>query len=285
MTDKLLCYDLHSHTTASDGLLTPADLVRRAALNHVDVLAITDHDTVAGLAEAQATIMAEKLPLHLINGVEISTYWHNIEIHIVGLKIAIDSPELGELLQKQALSRRERAIKIDQKLARLGIMKAYQQAQVYAQGEIVSRAHFARFLVDSGQVKDVSQAFKKYLGRSGMAYVPPIWCSVIDAVQQIHVAGGLAVVAHPTRYGLTQTKLKKLLTDFKQAGGEAIEVSQSRQSVKDFNLLSQYANNFALLASQGSDFHNFSDYLDLGKTEPLSKIVKPIWYNWPENKQ
>ncbi|OCG24866.1 hypothetical protein A9G11_02925 [Gilliamella sp. wkB108] len=272
--------DLHSHTTASDGILTPTDLVKRAVSNQIDILAITDHDTVKGLFEAQQTINEENLPLKLINGVEISTIWKNNEIHVVGLNIDIEHTQLLTLLLSQEQGRINRAIAISNKLAKLHIENAYEQAQQFAKGDIVSRSHFARFLVAKGYVKDIKQAFKKYLGKSGYAYVPSQCCSIVDAINAIHAAGGQAVLAHPSRYDLTLTKLKLLITEFKAAGGDAIEVSQSRQTQDDLQKLAKLANEFELLASQGSDFHDLVNYLDLGKTTPLPGSVTPIWHNW-----
>ncbi|WP_218059182.1 RNase RNM [Gilliamella sp. wkB178] len=278
--EKKVIVDLHSHTTASDGILTPTELVKRAVNNQIDILAITDHDTVKGLPEAQQVIKDEKLPLKLVCGVEISTIWKNNEIHIVGLNIDIENAELVALLLSQEQRRIKRAIAISEKLAKLHIEDAYTQAQQFAKGDIVSRAHFARFLVANGWVKDVKQAFKKYLGKSGYAYVPTQCCSISDAVNTIHAAGGQAVLAHPTRYDLTLTKLKLLIADFKDCGGDAIEVSQSRQTQDDLQKLAKLANQFELLASQGSDFHDLVNYLDLGKTTPLPGSVTPIWHNW-----
>lgn len=273
-------YDLHSHTTASDGMLLPAELVKRAVDNCVDVLAITDHDSTAGLEEARNTISQDKLPLILINGVEISTVWKNQGIHIVGLNIDPNHDHLQQLLRKQTEYRRERAQEIAAKLAGLGIVDSYQKAEQYAQGEIVSRAHFARYLVDLGIVKDINKAFKRYLGKGKPAYISPRWCSITEAVEAIHAAGGVAVLAHPTRYDLTATKLRKLLDEFKQIGGDAIEVSQSRQSRDELYMLAKYALQYEFLASQGSDFHSIGQYVDLGKVEPLTENVTPIWYNW-----
>ncbi|MBI0061608.1 hypothetical protein A9G15_06125 [Gilliamella apis] len=272
--------DLHSHTTASDGILTPSELVKRAVDNQINMLAITDHDTIKGLLEAKATIERNNLPVKLIYGVEVSTMWKNNEIHIVGLNIDIENSHLLELLTAQEQSRIDRAISISEKLAKVSIDNAYEQAQQFSKGDIVSRAHFARFLVANNYVKDIKRAFKKYLGKSGYAYVPAKWCSIADAVNAIHAAGGQAVLAHPTRYDLTLTKLKLLISEFKSYGGDGIEVSQSRQTQDDLQRLAKLANEFELLASQGSDFHDLLNYLDLGKTTPLPGSVTPIWHNW-----
>lgn len=273
-------YDLHSHTKASDGILTPAQVVQRAVDNLVDVLAITDHDTVKGLNEAHQYIQDKNLSIRLINGVEISTLWKNTEIHIVGLNIDINDSQLNVFLHHQEQCRIERALQISQKLKKVGIENAYENARNYAQGDIVSRAHFARFLVDNGCVKDIKRAFKKYLGKSGYAYVAPKWSTIDEAINIIHQAKGQAVLAHPSRYDFTATKMQTLIHYFKEQGGDAMEVSQSRQTLEDLKLLAHFANKFDLLASQGSDFHDLNNYLDLGKTQPLPTNVKPIWYNW-----
>ena len=177
--EKKVIVDLHSHTTASDGILTPSQLVRRAADNQISMLAITDHDTVKGLPEAKEIISRENLPVKLIYGVEVSTIWKNNEIHIVGLNVDIENLQLLELLLAQEQGRIDRAISISEKLARVSIHDAYEQAQQFSKGDIVSRAHFARFLVASGYVKDIKRAFKKYLGKGGYAYVPANCCSKI----------------------------------------------------------------------------------------------------------
>lgn len=278
--EKKVIVDLHSHTTASDGILTPIELVKRAADNQINMLAITDHDTIKGLPEAKEAIVRENLPVKLIHGVEISTIWKNSEIHIVGLNVDIENSQLLELLLAQEKGRIDRAISISEKLAKVNIQDAYQQAQQYSKGDIVSRAHFARFLVANGYVKDMKRAFKKYLGKGGYAYVPANCCDIADAINAIHSAGGQAVLAHPSRYDLTLTKLKLLISEFKTFGGDAIEVSQSRQTQDDLQKLAKLANEFELLASQGSDFHDLVNYLDLGKTTPLPGSVTPIWHDW-----
>lgn len=273
-------YDLHCHSNASDGILTPSEVVQHAIDNQVNVLALTDHDTIKGLNEAHQYIRTKNLPIHLINGVEISTLWQGNEIHIVGLKIDIENKPLMQLLDNQQQCRVDRAIEISDKLNKVSIADAYENALLYAQGDVVSRAHFARFLVDKGFAKNIKQAFKKYLGKSGYAYVEPKWTSIEEAITIIHQANGQAILAHPLRYDLSTNKINKLVHYFKENGGDAIEVSQSLQTLTDLKLLAQLANKFDLLASQGSDFHGLNRYLDLGKTLPLPTNVKPIWYNW-----
>ncbi|RKS87597.1 hypothetical protein DES39_0837 [Orbus hercynius] len=281
MTCLTKLYDLHSHTTASDGVLSPCQLVQRAVDNQVNVLAITDHDTIQGLAPARDYIATHQLPLELINGVEISTLWKNTEVHIVGLNIDTQNASLNTLLTEQENQRIERAKAIAYRLKKVSIDNAYEQAQIYAKGDIVSRAHFARFLVAKGYAKDINRAFKKYLGKSGYAYVAPKWTSIDNAIAVIHQSAGQAVLAHPSRYDFTLSKMRTLMHYFKECAGDGIEVSQSRQTLDDLNLLAKCANDFNLLASQGSDFHDAISYLDLGKTHRLPDSVTPIWYNWP----
>lgn len=273
-------YDLHCHSNASDGILTPSEVVQHAIDNQVNVLALTDHDTIKGLNEAHQYIRNKNLPIHLISGVEISTLWQGNEIHIVGLKIDIENKPLMQLLDNQQQCRIDRAMEIGDKLNKVSVANAYENALLYAQGDIVSRAHFARFLVDKGFAKNIKQAFKKYLGKSGYAYVEPKWTSIEEAITIIHQANGRAILAHPLRYDLSTNKINKLVHYFKENGGDAIEVSQSLQTLTDLKLLAQLANKFDLLASQGSDFHGLNRYLALGKTLPLPTNVKPIWYNW-----
>lgn len=276
-----ICYDLHSHTTASDGELSPAELVKRAVNNAVDVLAVTDHDSISGIEEAKDVIFDKKLPIKLINGVELSTVWNAQDIHIIGLNIDIKNTNLLILLDDHKKYRIDRAKKISKKLTHFGIFDAYEHAKVYAKGGTISRAHLARYMVDSGVVKDISKAFKYYLSKGKKAYVAPKWCSIEEAVSIIHLAGGQAVLAHPMRYDLPCTKLRDLFNEFKQVGGDAIEISQSGQTEIVRYLLENYALEYEFLGSQGSDFHRLSHYFDLGDIRPFSHKIKPIWHDWP----
>ncbi|STQ74987.1 RNase RNM [Grimontia hollisae] len=275
-----MLFDLHSHTTASDGRFTPEQLVKRAVDFRVNVLAITDHDTVAGLDEAKAAVARDKLPLHLIDGIEISTVWQNKDIHIVGLNIDPQSPVLQALIAEQAGRRKARAEMIAERLEKQRIPGALEGAQALA-GEVpLTRAHFARWMVEQGHVKNMQSVFKKYLTRGNPGYVPPNWCSIEEAVDVIHKAGGQAVLAHPARYKLTAKWLKRLLQAFKEAGGEAMEVAQPQQSPDERRLLGDYAIQYGLAGSQGSDFHYPSPWLELGRNLYLPKGCKEIWESW-----
>ncbi|MCG8707721.1 PHP domain-containing protein [Brenneria sp. 4F2] len=270
-------YDLHSHTTASDGVLAPAELVNRAVAMRVSVLAITDHDTTGGLAQAQHTIEQQALPLRLIRGVEISTQWENHEIHIVGLGMDIHHPALRDLLLSQATSRQKRAEQIALRLEKARIPDALEGAGRLAVGGQITRAHFARFLVEQGAAANINQVFKKYLAKGKTGYVPPQWCTIRQAIDAIHQSGGVSVLAHPGRYDLTAKWLKRLLAGFADNGGVAMEVAQCQQAPDERTQLARYAREFGLLASQGSDFHQPCAWIELGRKLWLPADVEPVW--------
>ncbi|KFX07432.1 S-adenosylmethionine tRNA ribosyltransferase [Pectobacterium betavasculorum] len=272
-------YDLHSHTTASDGLLTPTALVRRAVDMRVSVLAITDHDTIAGLEEAQHAIAQQGLPMRLIPGVEISTLWENHEIHIVGLGMDIAHPALSGLLQQQADSRQRRAEQIATRLEKSRIPDALAGAQRLATGGQITRAHFARYLIELGIASNMNQVFKKYLAKGKTGYVPPQWCTIPQAIDAIHQSGGVSVLAHPGRYDLTAKWLKRLLTMFAESGGIAMEVAQCQQAPDERTQLARYARDFNLMASQGSDFHLPCAWIELGRKLWLPADVEPVWHH------
>ena len=255
-------YDLHCHSTASDGVLAPGDVVLRAVEMGVRVLALTDHDTVNGLAEARE--VAEKHDVTFINGVEISTRWNNKDIHVVGLGFDMNDPELQTLLQQQQQFRHQRALAIGEKLAELGIPNAYEGAKKLSEGE-VTRAHYARYLVEAGVVKDVSQAFKRYLAQGKKAYINPSWCDIPTAIATIQKAGGKAVLAHPLRYELSRKKFQQLIADFKAWNGDAMEVAGCGQNPQQRQHLLALAEAHALKASGGSDFHYPCGWRELGK--------------------
>lgn len=273
-------HDLHSHTTASDGLLSPQALVQRAVEYRVSILAITDHDTVEGLPLARAEIMDKQLPLQLISGVEISTVWENHEIHIVGLGIDEHHPALIELLAQQKIRRNQRAEMIAERLDKARIPGALEGAMRLANGGAITRGHFARFLVESRQAKTMADVFKKYLAKGKTGYVPPQWCTIEQAIDVIHHSGGQAVLAHPGRYDLTTKWLKRLLAQFAQSGGDAMEVAQCQQAPNERTVLASLARQFNLLASQGSDFHQPCSWIELGRKLWLPAGVEPVWQDW-----
>ncbi|OAT31801.1 putative metal-dependent phosphoesterase [Buttiauxella brennerae ATCC 51605] len=273
-------YDLHSHTTASDGLLTPEALVQRAVEMRVGILAITDHDTVAGIAAAREAVSRLQLPLRLISGVEISTLWENHEIHIVGLGVDEHHPALAEFLAQQSERRVQRAVLIAERLEKAHIPGALEGAMRHANGGEVTRGHFARFLMECGKANTMADVFKKYLAKGKTGYVPPQWCTIEQAIDVIHHSGGQAVLAHPGRYDLTAKWLKRLLAHFAESGGDAMEVAQCQQAPNERTQLASYAQQYNLLASQGSDFHMPCAWIELGRKLWLPGGVEPVWQNW-----
>lgn len=275
-------YDLHSHTLASDGLLSPEALVLRATEMRVGVLAITDHDTIAGIAPAQAAIAQHQLPLQLISGVEVSTLWENHEIHIVGLGIDINDAGMIQFLQSQSDRRLTRAQLMAERLEKAQIPGALEGAQRLADGGAITRGHFARYLIEQGKGTTMAQIFKNYLARGKTGYVPPQWCTIEQAIDEIHHSGGRAVLAHPGRYGLSTKWLKRLIAYFAECGGDAMEVAQCQQPPQERSQLAQYAQHYQLAASQGSDFHQPCPWIELGKKLWLPGGVEAIWTRYPD---
>lgn len=269
-------YDLHTHTLRSDGTLTPTELVARAHANGVDMLALTDHDVTDGLTEAEAA--ARKCGLRLIPGVEISVTWQRQTIHIVGLCIDPANEALQAGLARLREFRQWRAEEIGRRLRKKNIDGAYDRARAFARGAVISRTHFARYLVAQGLVASMGQAFKQYLGRGRVAHVPGEWANLEEAVGWIRAAGGVAVIAHPARYPLTSGKLKRLLQEFRECGGEAIEVLSGVHSPADTAHIGRLAVDFALLGSAGSDYHGpDKPWIDLGRLPALAPGITPVW--------
>lgn len=274
--------DLHSHSTISDGLLTPTELVGRAAVQGVNVLALTDHDDVAGLDEARAA--AAVAGITLVNGVEISVTWNNRSVHLVGLRIDPAYGPLRDGLAAIRAGRGERAKLMAAELDKVGITGSLEGAYAFAANPgIISRTHFARFLVEKGVAKDNRTVFKKYLVKGKPGYVTHQWADFADAVGWILESGGIAVLAHPGRYDLGKTNLHNLIADFKEAGGTAIEVVTGSHTADQFALFARYASEFDLRASCGSDFHGKGEsYMDLGRLPGLPSGCQPVWHDWPE---
>lgn len=268
--------DLHSHTHFSDGKLSPEDLIARAKRRGVSVLAVTDHDTIAGLQSAE--IAARNEGLGLVNGIEFSCRWQAISVHVLGLSVAIDTPEILEAVAKQESAREQRAINIGEKLAKLGFSGSLDAAKTLAGSGVVGRPHFAQHLVNVGAVKDVASAFKRYLGTGKPADVKFIWPDLADIVSAIHASGGISVLAHPAKYDLTRTKMCRLIDEFMAAGGEAIEVVNGQQDPNITKDLTALCIKHGALASCGSDFH-IPDlpWQELGRFSPLSPTLPPVW--------
>lgn len=274
-----LHYDLHSHSLASDGTLSPAELIHSASAAGVDVLALTDHDETRGLEEA--SLAARKEGLCLIPGVEVSVTWNSQTVHVVGLRIDPQSSPLLDGLARLREFRNWRAEEMGRRLAKHGIEGAYAAASVLAQGRIISRTHFAQFLAGQGHAKSVRDVFKHFLKPRKPGYVPGEWATLEEAVAWIHGAGGQAVIAHPARYTMTASKRRKLFGEFVELGGEGLEVVSGSHSLGDCHNMAQYARQFGLLASSGSDYHGPENpWIALGRLPPLPKSCQPIWSTW-----
>jgi predicted metal-dependent phosphoesterase TrpH len=270
-------FDLHSHSTRSDGLLTPAELVARASERGVRALALTDHDEVGGLHEARTR--AAQVGITFIDGVEISVTWGDQTLHVVGLQIDPKNAELTAGLEQIRSGREHRAARIASELEQAGIADSLAGARSYAANpDLVSRTHFARFLVERGHARDVQTVFRKYLATGKPGYVPHQWASLAQAVHWIKASGGIPVLAHPGRYKLDNTQREALLANFAEAGGAAIEVVTGSHTADQFVTWARYAQRFGLLASAGSDFHGLGESRrDLGELPELPSGCTPVW--------
>ncbi len=269
-------YDLHSHSTASDGSLTPTELIQRAKIKGVTTLALTDHDTVNGQIEAKN--VAKENNIKLIPGIEISTTWENKCFHIVGLNIDINNSTLTSGIQGLQTIRIERAKTIARKLEKKRIPDAYEAVLKTANGGMITRLHFANFLVSNNYVSSQQQAFDKYLGKGKPAFVSTVWAELQTAVEWINQAGGIAIVAHPMRYKLTASWMKRFLSFFKETGGQGIEVITGRSTPDEIRRSVLYVNQFEFSASVGSDFHTPDNkWVELGRLAPLPENIKPVW--------
>jgi 3',5'-nucleoside bisphosphate phosphatase len=278
----MLNIDLHCHSTVSDGLLTPTQLVEHAAARGVDVLALTDHDDVGGLAEARA--MATEKKITLINGVEISADWRGQTLHIVGLGIDPEYPDLARGLLSIRNGRMVRARNIATQLDKIGIHGSFEGACRNAgEGHLLGRMHFARFLVQQGHARDVKAVFKKYLVKGKPGYAPHQWAPLSDAIGWIRASGGRAVIAHPGRYKLSRKAMDELLEEFRALGGEAIEVITGSHTPEQSIQFAHHSQRLGLLASRGSDFHGPGEsYFDLGRMPALPPLCRPVWHDWNE---
>jgi predicted metal-dependent phosphoesterase TrpH len=273
-------YDLHCHSTLSDGLLTPSEVVRRAAARGVAVLALTDHDEVAGLAEAR--VAAREAGVQFIEGSELSVTWRDHTLHIVALGIDPENSLLANGLETVRTTRDARARRIAQSLAASGIPDALEGALAYVTSErLISRTHFARHLIDAGHARDMKEAFKRFLTTGKPGYVPHTWATLSDAVGWIHAAGGQAVIAHPGRYKLTNVELRALFTEFRDLGGNALEVVSPSHTPAQYAEFAALARAFGLKASCGTDFHGPGESrLDFGELPSLPAGVDPVWSAW-----
>jgi predicted metal-dependent phosphoesterase TrpH len=275
---KPLNADLHCHSTVSDGLLTPAEVVRRAHDNGVELLALTDHDELGGLAEARAT--ADEIGLRFVDGVEISISWGDDQtVHILGFGVDPANAILQAGLHQVRSGRDSRAERMAAELDKVGIHGAYEGALRHAGNPaLVSRSHFARYIVEQGHVKDVKSVFDHWLAKGKPGYVEHSWATLEDALRWIVGAGGTAVIAHPGRYRLSSAERRQLFVAFKDLGGRGIEVLSGSQKDEEVREFARIAREFGFLASRGSDFHGPGEsWIDLGKMPDLPADLTPVW--------
>jgi len=271
---------LHCHSTISDGVLTPAEVAERAHANGVQLWALTDHDEVSGLGQARAR--AEALGMTFIPGVEISVTWALHTVHIVGLGISEDNPQLNAGLTDIRAGRTIRAREMADRLEQMGIPDAYEGALPYAANPaLISRTHFARYLIAQGYCDTMQGVFDKYLGDGLAASVPMHWSTLEQAVSWILAAGGQAVVAHPGRYDYTPVQFDAFFSQFKDLGGTGIEVVTGSHHPDEYVKYARVARQYGFLASSGSDFHSPKEgKLDLGNVPALPSGLTPIWHDW-----
>lgn len=267
--------DLHTHSNLSDGILTPGELVARAAKRGVRLLALTDHDTVAGLGEAAAAARAHGL--EFVNGTELSARFEEQVVHVVGLGIDPAEARLCGGLMRQQARREARAGEIGRRLAKLGLDVGERARSLAGSGQ-VTRTHYARALLQAGHVREQQEGFDRFLGRGRPAYVRAEWATLEEAVAWIGAAGGIAVLAHPARYPLSGRQMRSLLSAFRQAGGVGLEVATGNVTRDQLQRFAGLARQFELLASAGSDFHDPAQtWIDLGRFPELPAGLVPVW--------
>jgi predicted metal-dependent phosphoesterase TrpH len=277
VTSSILNADLHCHSVVSDGTLTPEQLAARAKANGVELWALTDHDEVGGQDRALAAAQANGLKY--LTGVEISITFANKTVHIVGLGFDAHDEQLKQGLHQTRGGRGERAKEMSDGLAKVGIHGAYEGALKYAGNhELISRTHFARFLVETGACQDTNEVFRRFLTEGNPGFVPHRWASLRDAVQWIVQAKGMAVIAHPARYGFTPNEEFALFTEFRNHGGQGVEVVTGSHTPAEYVTYADMAKEFDLFASRGSDFHSPDESrIDLGTLPWLPGQLTPVW--------
>ena len=273
----LLNADLHCHSVVSDGTLTPEQLAERAKANGVELWALTDHDEVGG--QARALTAARAHGMRYLTGVEISVTFIGHTVHIVGLGFDAEDPTLIQGLQSTRGGRKQRAMEMSDGLAKAGIAGAYEGALPYVGNpDLISRTHFARFLVETGVCKDTNEVFRRFLTEGKPGFVPHRWATLKDAVQWITGAGGMAVIAHPARYKFSPNEEYALFTEFKALGGRGVEVVTGSHSAAESVIYAATAKEFGLAASRGSDFHSPDEsHTELGTLPLLNKELTPVW--------
>ena len=274
---KILNADLHCHSVVSDGTLTPEALAERAKANGVELWALTDHDEVGGQHRAAAAAKAQGM--HYLTGTEVSVTFAGQTVHIVGLGFDADNPDIQQGLRNTRGGREQRAMEMSDSLAKVGIKGAYEGALKFVGNpELISRTHFARFLVETGVCRETPEVFRKYLTEGKPGYVPHRWANLRDAVTWITQAQGIAVIAHPGRYKFTPNEEYALFTEFKSHGGRGVEVVTGSHTPQEYLKYAETAKEFGLAASRGSDFHSPDEsHTDLGTLPFLPGELTPVW--------
>jgi len=268
--------DLHNHSYYSDGVLSPSEVVRLADEANCDLFALTDHDTTDGLNEARLT--ADRLSVNLVSGVEISAFWRNMTIHIIGLDIDINNDILQAGLVLNQQLRKERAKKIALGLWRAGIKDALEKTQALSKTDMLTRTHFAQMLIGEGYCKDMRSVFRRYLTGKKPGGVRVEWKNIDEVVGWIHAAGGQAVLAHPFRYRMTNTKIKNMFLNFKEVFGNGVEVVTATSTDEEISLSNQWAEEYELLSSCGSDYHGWKNQrIQIGYLRDLPNLDNAIW--------
>ena len=268
--------DLHNHSYYSDGLLSPSEVVRMASKANCDLFSLTDHDTTDGIEEAR--LEADKAGLSLVNGVEISAFWRNMAIHIVGLGVDIDNDMLQNGLKHNRDLRKGRAEKIALGLMRSGIKEPLEKAQNLSGGHMLTRTHFAQMLINEGYCKDMKAVFRRYLSGKKPGGVRVEWKNYGEVIKWIKSAGGMAFIAHPFRYRMTHTKIKNMIADFKDASGDGFEVVNANSSEEEIILGSQWSEDYDLLVSRGSDYHGWPNQrVQIGNLSKLPNPKRAVW--------
>jgi predicted metal-dependent phosphoesterase TrpH len=276
----MLKVDLHCHSNVSDGVLAPAAVAAYARKGGVDVWALTDHDEVGGIKAAREA--ASGLGMHFVPGVEISVTWGGETVHVVGLQVNEDEPALVQGLAATRCGRDARGREIAAQLEQAGIPGAYEGALKYVGNpDLLSRTHFARYLVEVGACASTPEVFRKYLTEGKPGYVPHRWAGLADAVGWIRQAGGIPVIAHPGRYRFTPLAEGALFDEFKQLGGKAIEVVTGSHTPDQYETYAELARRYGFLASRGTDFHAPGEArVEFDKLPPLPAGVTPVWHDW-----
>lgn len=276
-----MIFDFHCHSTASDGALSPEQLMSRAARNGARHVALTDHDQLAGLASARQT--AEQLGMRFVDGVEISVSWRGMSVHIVGLNFDVSNSALQQGLAKNASGRAERAVVIGQQLEEIGVKNALERALIEANGrmDLLARTHFARVMVADKKAISVRHVFQNYLVEGKPGFVQHQWAELAQALAWIQGAGGIAVLAHPGRYPHDVDSERDLIREFVDLGGQAIEVVTGSHSKQQFKHYAQICHELNLHASCGSDFHGKGESkMDIGRAPSLPEGLRPVWQLW-----